>query len=215
MDSEPGWVARQVGSQVRVGQIGSIEPAGLLRADDEVLAVNGQPIKSASDVTDVFQQIEVDRPYTVVIRRNGIPTEVTLISQAIPLFTWVVNGAARLVIPNIFLLTGLIVFMLKPDDKQALLLGLMFGMFTGALSATDPSYAGESSVVVGIMLSVQLASLFLFPVFFHFFQIFFAAGVSHVFAKHHHLGILLTLVVYCVGETYARESLIRSKDKFL
>jgi sigma-B regulation protein RsbU (phosphoserine phosphatase) len=172
MDSEPGWVARQVGSQVRVGQIGSYEAASLLRADDEVLAVDGQPIKSASDVTNVFQQIEVDRPYTVVIRRSGSPLEVRLISQAIPLFTWVVNGAARLVIPNIFLLTGLIVFMLKPDDKQALLLALMFGMFTGALSATDPSYAGESSVVAGIMLSVQLASLFLFPVFFHFFQIF-------------------------------------------
>jgi sigma-B regulation protein RsbU (phosphoserine phosphatase) len=172
MDSEPGWVARQTGSQVRVGLIGSYEAASVLREDDEILAVNGQPIKSATDVTDVFQQIEVDRPYTVLIKRNSTQLEVRLISQAIPLFTWVVNGAARLVIPNIFLLTGLIVFMLKPDDKQALLLALMFGMFTGALSATDPNYAGESSVVVGIMLSVQLASLFLFPVFFHFFQIF-------------------------------------------
>ena len=48
----------------------------------------------------------------------------------------------------------------------------MFGMFTGALPATDPNYAGESGVIIVIMLAVQLASLFLWPVFFHFFQIF-------------------------------------------
>jgi phosphoserine phosphatase RsbU/P len=172
MESEPGWPARQVGSQVRVGQLGSSERGRLLQEGDEVVAVNGQQVKRASDVADVFHQIEADKPYTVLIKRNGIPLEITLISRSIPLITWVVNGAARLVIPNIFLLTGLIVFMLKPDDKQALLLALMFGMFTGALSATDPNYAGESAAVAGIMLSVHLASLFLWPVFFHFFQIF-------------------------------------------
>ena len=172
MESEPGWLARQAGSQVRVGQLGSIQSAALLRAGDEVLAVNGEQIKRASDIADVFHHIEPDRPYTVLIRRNGIPLEETLKSQSVPLLTLLVNGAARLVIPNIFLLTGLIVFMLKPYDKQALLLALMFGMFTGALPATDPNYAGESGVMIAIMLAVQLSSLFLWPVFFHFFQIF-------------------------------------------
>ena len=172
MESEPGWLARQAGSQVRVGQLGSIQSASLLRPGDEVLAVNGEQIKRASDIADVFHHIEPDRPYTVLIRRNGLLLEIALTSQAVPLFTLLVNGAARLVIPNIFLLTGLIVFMLKPYDKQALLLALMFGMFTGALPATDPNYAGEPGVMIAIMLAVQIASLFLWPVFFHFFQIF-------------------------------------------
>jgi len=172
MQSEPGWLTRQAGSQVRVGQLGSILSATFLRVGDEVLAINGEQIKRASDITDVFHQIEPDRPYTVLIRRNGTPLEIKLTSQAVPLLTLLVNGAARLVIPNIFLLTGLIVFMLKPNDKQALLLALMFGMFTGALPALDPNYAGESGVMIAIMLAVQLASLFLWPVFFHFFQIF-------------------------------------------
>jgi phosphoserine phosphatase RsbU/P len=172
MQSEPGWLARQAGSQVRVGQLGSTLSATFLRVGDEVLAVNGEQIKRASDMANVFHNIEPDRPYTVLIRRNGTPLEIRLISQAVPLLTLLVNGAARLIIPNIFLLTGLIVFMLKPNDKQALLLALMFGMFTGALPALDPNYAGESGVMIAIMLAVQLASLFLWPVFFHFFQIF-------------------------------------------
>src|SRR6185369_1256346 len=119
-----------------------------LRPGDEVLAINGEQIGRASDIADVFHHIEPDRPYTVLIRRGGSPLEIKLTSQAVPLLSLLVNAAARLVIPNIFLLTGLIVFMLKPDDKQALLLALMFGMFTGALPATDPNYAGESEVMI-------------------------------------------------------------------
>lgn len=172
MESEPGWVPGQIGNQVRIAQLRNVEPAGYARAGDEVVAVNGEPIKRASDVAGVFHHVDPGTAYTVLIRRNGALLELTLKSQAIPLITWLVNGAASLIIPNIFLLTGLIVFLLKPDDKQALLLALMFGMFTGALFATDPNYAGEPGLLVAVLLSVHLVSLFLWPVFFHFFQIF-------------------------------------------
>lgn len=172
MDSDPGWIARRVGPSVRVAALRSVEPAGLLKVGDEVLALDGAQINRPSDISDVFHQIEPARPYTVLIRRNGFPLEITLISQPIPLIMWVITGALYLVIPNIFLLTGLIVFMLKAHDKQALLLALMFGMFTGALFAIDPNYAGETPLMIGILLAVHLASLFLWPVFFHFFQIF-------------------------------------------
>jgi sigma-B regulation protein RsbU (phosphoserine phosphatase) len=172
MESDPGWLARQEGSQVQVYQLRSVEPAGLLRVGDEVVAVNGEQIKRVSDVANVFNQVESGKPYTVLIKRNGIPLEFILKSQSIPLIFWIVNGVLSLVIPNIFLLTGLIVFLLKPDDKQALLLALMFGMFTGAILALDPVYAGEPGLLLGVMLAVHLVSLFLWPVFFHFFQIF-------------------------------------------
>lgn len=172
MESEPGWDIRLTGSQARVAQLHTVEPPGLLRVGDEVLTINGEPIRRASDVADIFQKIDPGRPYTLMIRRRGVPIELTLLSQAIPLTNWMLNGFASLIIPNIFLLTGLIVFMLKPNDKQALLLALMFGMFTGALPALDPSYAGEAPLMAGIMLAVHLGSLFLWPIFFHFFQIF-------------------------------------------
>lgn len=172
MDSDPGWVARKVGPAVLVVQLRGDEPAGLLRVRDEIVALNGEPMTRASDVADAFHQIEPGKPYTLLIRRGALNLEMTLLSQPIPLITWVINAALLLIIPNIFLLTGLAVFMLKPYDKQALLLALMFGMFTGALFAIDPSYANESTLMLGILLTVHLASLFLWPVFFHFFQIF-------------------------------------------
>lgn len=172
MESDPGWVARQVGNQVRVDRFRNDEAAGLLRIGDEVVAINGQPVKQTSEVARIFHSVDPGTPYTIVIRRGGTPFETRLLSQGIPLITWIVNGAASLVIPNIFLLTGLIVFLLKPDDKQALLLALMFGMFTGAIFALNAVYSGESASMVAVMLAVQLASLFLWPVFFHFFQIF-------------------------------------------
>jgi len=172
MESDPGWIARQDGTRVRVGRLPGAQPSELLRADDEVLAINGQSIKLVSDVIEIFHHLDPGTPYTVVILRDSVPYEIRLRSQAIPLIYWIVNGVASLVIPNIFLLTGLIVFLLKPDDKQALLLALMFGMFTAAIFAVDPSYAGESKSMVAVMLAVHLTSLFLWPVFFHFFQIF-------------------------------------------
>ena len=171
MESDPGWVARQVGNQVRIDRR-SGQFAEVLRVNDEVLAINAQPIKKASDVIEIFHHLEPGTPYTVIIGRGDSVFEARLTSQAIPLITLIVNGVASLVIPNIFLLTGLIVFLLKPDDKQALLLAVMFGMFTAALLALNPVYAGESSSMVAVMLIVHLASLFLWPVFFHFFQIF-------------------------------------------
>jgi phosphoserine phosphatase RsbU/P len=173
MESDPGWVARQVGTQVRVDRLRNVELFEWLRIGDEVLAINGQPIKQASDVVEIFHHLDPGTPYSVVLRRSGSPPfQTTLVSQPIPLMFLIVNGTASLVIPNIFLLTGLIVFLLKPDDKQALLLALMFGMFTAAIFGFDPNYAGESVSMVGVMLTVHLASLFLWPVFFHFFQIF-------------------------------------------
>jgi sigma-B regulation protein RsbU (phosphoserine phosphatase) len=172
MKSDPGWVALQVGNRVRVDGIRSAESAAVLSPNDEVLAINGQPIKQASDVIEVFQNLEPGTPYTVVIGRGGFAFEARLTSHTIPLISLIVNGVASLVIPNIFLLTGLVVFLLKPDDKQALLLALMFGMFTAVIFALNPVYAGETASMVGVMLAVHLASLFLWPVFFHFFQIF-------------------------------------------
>lgn len=172
MESDPGWLAQRAENKIWVNGFLTPEPAELLRIGDEVVAINGKPIKQVSDVIGIFHYIEPGQPYKVLIKRSGIPFEITLTSQAISLVSWVVNGAASLVIPNIFLLTGLIVFLLKPDDKQALLLALMFGMFTGAFYALYPVYSGESPSMVAIMLAVHLASLFLWPVFFHFFQIF-------------------------------------------
>lgn len=173
MESDPGWTPHQVGTIVMIGQLTGVEPQGQLRPGDELVAINGRLIEYASDVPPLFHDIGPGERYTVLVRRGGaLVPPLHLQSQAIPLRSWVVNGVVGLIIPNIFLLTGLAVFLFKPDDKQALLLALMFGMFYGAIRAIDPSFAGEPILLVAVMLSVHVVSVFLWPVFLHFFQIF-------------------------------------------
>src|SRR5258708_218479 len=94
MGSGPGWRAREGGGQGRVDRVGNTEPAGVLRTGDEVVAINGQPIRQASDVVRIFHSVDPGRPFSVVIRRGGIPFEVTLLSQAIPLVAWIVSSVA-------------------------------------------------------------------------------------------------------------------------
>jgi sigma-B regulation protein RsbU (phosphoserine phosphatase) len=171
-DSDPGWMPITMGEQVHVFQFSSLEPARLLRTGDEIIALDGQPITTESQVPRFFKDTPPGSPYRVTVRRNGQMLDFVLQSRAIPLNAWIMSGAANLMIPNIFLVTGLAVFLLKPYDKQALLLALMFGMFPGAILALNPTFSDAPGWLMLVMLAVHTAASFLWPVFFHFFQIF-------------------------------------------
>ena len=171
--SEPGWIAYQgEGELLLIGTTTSPEAAAYLRQNDEVISINNLRIVSDFDISDVFRKIEPGTIYTLRILRNGRPLDLLLPSQPIPTSLWILALAVRIIIPNVFLLTGLVVFLLKPDDKQALLLALMFGMFPGMMLASAPPFAGRAVWLVVVMLTVNIVSLFLPPVFLHFFQIF-------------------------------------------
>src|SRR5581483_2159794 len=129
--SDPGWIASPIGEQIFVWRATSAEAAALLRPGDEVLAINNQPVASDLDIAEVFRRVEPATGYTIKIRRAGRTADLMLAAQPIPTRTWIVGFALRIIIPNIFLLTGLVVFLLKPNYKQAQLLALMFGMFPG------------------------------------------------------------------------------------
>src|SRR5689334_4582796 len=134
--SEPGWIPYQLGEQVFIGGAVSPEAATLLRPGDEVLAINNTPVDSDFDIAEAFRRIEPATGYVLKIRRAGRTADLMLPSQPVPTSSWVVRLALRVIIPNIFLLTGLVVFLLKPNDKQAMLLALLFGMFPGLLLAS-------------------------------------------------------------------------------
>ena len=169
--SDPGWIPDTKDGRVHLHRFTSAEYARLLKIGDEIIALNGQPITSEYEVPRSFKDIQPNSLYRMTVRRDGQALDFVLQSQAIPLSEWIINAAVRLIIPNIFLLTGLVVFLLKPYDKQALLLALMLGMFPGAILMLNPNY-GDTPVLVIVMLTVHMASSFLWPVFFHFFQIF-------------------------------------------
>src|ERR1041385_9427730 len=94
MESGPGWTIRQTGNQVRINQVRTAEPFGMIREGDEVLSLNGQPVRSPADVAELFHSIEPGAVYTLLVRREGAILEFALRSQEIPWLSWIVNGAA-------------------------------------------------------------------------------------------------------------------------
>ena len=143
--SEPGWVANQIGSRLFIVQVAP-HLASTLQFGDEIISLNREPIKDPFDIIRVFQNTLPGQTYQIEIRRNGQARSFTL--ESVPILTadWVAMVARYLLIPAIFIITGFVVFLLKPHDKQARLLALMFGMFIGALSATTPCVRGRAAV---------------------------------------------------------------------
>ncbi|MGH9764605.1 MAG: hypothetical protein ACREAC_27535, partial [Blastocatellia bacterium] len=105
-----------------------------------------------------------------VVDRGSRVYVFTLRTDSVPLVRITMTLIALAVILGIFLITGFAVFILKPYDKQALLLSLMFGMIIAYIplhsAHTPPSWL---AVVIGVS---RILSLFAWPIFFHFFLIF-------------------------------------------
>jgi sigma-B regulation protein RsbU (phosphoserine phosphatase) len=166
--SEPGWEAGDRDGHVFVANISSASWG--LRTDDEVLAVEGVQFKTSSDLMRSLRRLEVGQPYTIVIRRDGEPSRLTLQTMPIPLLRITPVQGAMAIILAVFLITGLGVFVLKPYDRQALLLALMFGTLTGVIpvlsSADLPVWFSY------VAFFTRMALLFAAPVMFHFFLTF-------------------------------------------
>ena len=126
--SSSGWGLSPVNGRVRLTQGLSAADTSLLRDDDEVIALNGQPmtneIQLAIAMEKTFAQLSPGKSYTLVIRRAGQTQELTLRTADRHLWTKIVTIILWLC-AAFFPLTGLIVFWLKPDNKQAVLLSLM------------------------------------------------------------------------------------------
>jgi hypothetical protein len=126
--SSPGWGVSPVNGRVRVTHGLSAADTSLLRDDDEVIGLNGQPmtneIQLAIAMEKTLAQLSPGGSYTLVIRRAGQTQELTLRTARRPLWTKIVTVILWMC-AAVFPFTGLIVFWLKPNDKQAVLLALM------------------------------------------------------------------------------------------
>ena len=169
IQSDPGWAPSPQGSRLYITEVA---PGLPLQVEDEIVSLNRQAINDPFDVLRVFQNTLPGQTYQIEIRRSGQIKSFSLPAGPVLTSDWTLRVAGNLIIPVIFIITGFVVFLLKPYDKQALLLALMFGMFIGAFKAVNPLFVSVSPWLMVVMLIVQIVSLFLWPVFFHFFQIF-------------------------------------------
>ena len=168
--SDSGW---RVWNSTRVTRVWPQGPAAsVLRVDDEVVALNGRQVETLSPDALDFYGVEPGTTYTIIVRRNGQLQEFTLRTRPLPLLFWLAWIQVLVVLPAVFLLTGFAVVLLKPYDKQALLLALL--LFSGPKDRL-PEYA-MASLPWWLGSLIEVSHLIWLPLFFsvllHFFLVF-------------------------------------------
>lgn len=169
--SSLGWLMAERDGRVCVEYVSPEGvAAGALKAQDEILAINGREVRSYWQAFDVLG-LEPGSGYTLRVRRGGAEQEYALRTTALTPFTSLMRALLTIIIPALFLMFGLAVFVLKPYDKQAWLLALMFGTFIPSESQFL-SFSGYPSGVVALIVAGGLISSFFAPLLFHFFLVF-------------------------------------------
>jgi len=119
---------------------------------------------------EFFILAEAGTPYQIVVLRDGQRQKFAL--QTFPTTAGMRLGvfASVILLPLFFQVTGLLIFLLKPNDKQALLIALTFGMMgvgpTAALIPTAPLWV---KIAIAIGSTVRML---MFATAFHFALIF-------------------------------------------
>ncbi|MGH9901831.1 MAG: PDZ domain-containing protein, partial [Pyrinomonadaceae bacterium] len=168
-----GWAPAPGDGRVLVELVTPEGPAaGLLRARDEVVAINGREIRGYAQVSALLR-LAPGTAYTLTVRREGETRDFTLRTTPIAPFAATMRVMLSVVLPAIFLVVGFAVFVLKPFDKQALLLALMFGTFV-FITAEDQFIpdARYPWWLAGILVAGGAVSCLFAAVLFHFFLVF-------------------------------------------
>src|SRR5262245_1869409 len=135
--SEPGWSVEYRRDRAKLTSIKSDGPAAnVLRPGDEIVSINGKLQNSWVESTSAFNNIPAGSKYKITIRRDGTLLDFTLTTEPIPSVASVmraISPLSYLVIPAILLFSSLALFLLRSDDKLALLLSVMFSSMIGII----------------------------------------------------------------------------------
>jgi len=165
--SNDGWY----GTMDSIGDpvITNLDSNGLaagLQVGDKIIAINGVKISKDLRILNYGDSAPPGTRYMMTIRRGSESRDITI--QTIPH-----QGRTpfdRFYYVNLlFLLTGWIVFLLRPDDKQAWLLALMLATLTGLVGSDPANLPSWLSLLAG---AAAVAGLLFLPIFVHFFLIF-------------------------------------------
>jgi hypothetical protein len=128
MSSSRGWTLSPIDGTLRLIPDRSEADTSTLKDGDEVVAINGQRTTNGVElniaVDKTFARLPAGSTYSLTVLRDGQTRELTLTTARRPLWLKLADGFSWLLLA-VFPLTGLIVFWLKPDSKQALLLAVM------------------------------------------------------------------------------------------
>jgi serine/threonine protein kinase len=169
---DPGWLP---GLDGRVRMYGGVSGADVsaLRDGDELVSLDGQKFGYIRQYFQTFARLTPGAAYTLVVRRDGRTEQLQLRTASYHLWIQIIVILLQLVLPATFLLVGLTIFLLRRDDKRALLLALMLGiLFMGGWPPFSLLVTDLPWWLAGIRTAALLAGLGVSPVTLHFFLIF-------------------------------------------
>ncbi|MGH9767855.1 MAG: hypothetical protein ACREAB_10515, partial [Blastocatellia bacterium] len=166
--SQRGWEAAGVDGKPIIYTVDADGPAAILRVGDEVVSLIVEPQGACPLLNRRECTVPPGTGYKLAVRRGGQTLEFELRTAADSLSDWFYGIVLHLG-SLIFVVTGLTVFLLKPDDKQALLLALMLGSFVGFFYGNSDLLSKWVQFVVHLARFCQVG---LFPFFLHFFLLF-------------------------------------------
>jgi phosphoserine phosphatase RsbU/P len=162
-----GWRCSSANYECSLNSVEPQGPAKELQLGDLVLAINGVSLKDDPRLLYLSRHVPPGTSYTITVRRAG--QELTFTFQTVPRppaqFPW-----ARLT-PLAYWLTGLFVFLLKAEDRQARLLALMLGSFSGLLGGGVESGVLAEPMELLVALA-RIAGFWSFPLLLHLFLVF-------------------------------------------
>ncbi|MCI0388115.1 MAG: SpoIIE family protein phosphatase [Acidobacteria bacterium] len=165
--SDDGWNGSGSYGEYYITEAAPAGPAKELREGDRIIAVNGVRVADDPRSLAFARRVSPGTRYTMTVLRDS--QELTFTFQTIPRppapFPW-----SRLV-PILFWLTGLLVFLLKAEDRQARLLGLMLGSFSGLLGGNLSTNALPEWLALLIAMA-RIAGLISLPLLLHLFLVF-------------------------------------------
>jgi sigma-B regulation protein RsbU (phosphoserine phosphatase) len=167
LGSEDGWRGTGSYGQYYITASDPQGPAKELRKGDRIMAINGVGVTDDPRGLGLSNRVPPGTRYTMTVLRDGQEQTFTLhtIPRPPAKFPW-----SRLV-PILFWLTGIFVFLLKAEDQQARLLALMLGSFSGLLGGGLSTDAMPEWLALLVALA-RIAGLWSLPLVLHLFLVF-------------------------------------------
>ena len=164
-----GFGVKQRVGRLVVGPITPGAPADTLKTGDEIVSLDGENIRYQTDLIAALRRHQADSSHSIVVRRDGQLRHFILTPDT-PSLWFYIRRLIFLLVPTCFLLMGLFVFLLKPDDKPALL----FSVWFGAISNVFPPdlYLLLPGWLMWVVVASVILRNFLAPLSLHFFLIF-------------------------------------------
>ncbi len=168
--SECGLDTQFVNNQVIISGIQMEDYSPILHTGDEIVGIKGKGDKAAKSLLSGLVEVQPGAVTTLLVKCQGTIHEVPVTTQAITPKRWLRSFISNLA-PLTFLLTGLLVFLLRHDEPQAWLLAVMLGTFVGLFNG-DSDIKTTSGWVFLIYLLGRIAGIVSIPVLANFFLVF-------------------------------------------